>query len=246
MKIIFLGTNGWYDTGSGNTTCILIETKNEFIVLDAGGGIYKLDKYIRSKKPIYLFLSHIHLDHIIGLHTLAKFKFSQGIDLYCAPGIKKLLTRVITSPYTVSLDRLKTSIRLKELSKSSKFSFSLEFKKLKHSCTCYGFRFILEGKIIAYGSDTGVCPNLYHLAAGSDLFITECSDAGHSSNKEWPHLNPREAALVAKKSKVKRMVLMHFNPYIYPTRKNRLSAGRQAKNIFKKTSIAFDNKVIKL
>ncbi|MFA7676568.1 MAG: MBL fold metallo-hydrolase [Candidatus Omnitrophota bacterium] len=246
MKITFLGTNGWYDTKIGNTTCILIETKSEFIVLDAGGGIHKLDKYIRNKKPIYLFLSHIHLDHIIGLHTLAKFKFSQGIDLYCASGIKKLLTKVITSPYTVSLNRLKTNIRLKELSKSSKFSFGLEFRKLKHSCTCYGFRFILEDKIISYASDTGVCPNLHYLAAGSDLFITECSAAGSSPNKEWPHLNAREAALVAKKSKVKKMVLMHFNPYIYPTVSSRKAALRQAKGIFKNTFMASDDKAMEL
>lgn len=53
MKVIFLGTNGWYDTKTGNTTCILIETDDYFIILDAGNGIYKIDQYIRSKKPIH-------------------------------------------------------------------------------------------------------------------------------------------------------------------------------------------------
>ena len=38
MKIIFLGTIGWYDTETGNTVCTLIETKREFIILDAGSG----------------------------------------------------------------------------------------------------------------------------------------------------------------------------------------------------------------
>jgi ribonuclease BN (tRNA processing enzyme) len=36
MKIIFLGTNGWYDTKTGNTVSILIVTKEHNIVLDAG------------------------------------------------------------------------------------------------------------------------------------------------------------------------------------------------------------------
>ena len=83
MKIFFLGTNGWYDTETGNTLSILIETKHEYIILDAGGGFHKIGRYIKGSKPIYLFLSHMHLDHIIGLHTLVRFNFFQGIDLYC-------------------------------------------------------------------------------------------------------------------------------------------------------------------
>ena len=77
MKITFLGTNGWYPTATGDTPCILIETKEHYIVLDAGNGIYKLDRYITENKPISLFISHFHIDHTSGLHTLAQFHFSQ-------------------------------------------------------------------------------------------------------------------------------------------------------------------------
>ena len=35
MKITFLGTNGWYDTKTGNTICTLIETKDYFIILQS-------------------------------------------------------------------------------------------------------------------------------------------------------------------------------------------------------------------
>ena len=30
IKIIFLGTNGWYDTETGNTVCTFIEMVNSF------------------------------------------------------------------------------------------------------------------------------------------------------------------------------------------------------------------------
>jgi len=75
MKVYFLGTNGWCDTDLGNTLCVLVETKQAYIVFDAGNGLFKLDKYIKDNRPIYLFLSHFHLDHIIGLHSLNKFYF---------------------------------------------------------------------------------------------------------------------------------------------------------------------------
>ena len=74
MKITFLGTNGWYATQTGNTICTLIETEKYNLVLDAGNGIYKLEKYLDFKKPVFLFISHLHIDHIEGLHILSHFK----------------------------------------------------------------------------------------------------------------------------------------------------------------------------
>ncbi|MEI6479112.1 MAG: MBL fold metallo-hydrolase, partial [bacterium] len=74
-KVTFLGNVGWYDMLCGNTICTQIETKKAYIILDAGNGIHKATRYIKINLPVYLFLSHFHIDHIEGLHTLAKFKF---------------------------------------------------------------------------------------------------------------------------------------------------------------------------
>jgi ribonuclease BN (tRNA processing enzyme) len=75
MQIIFLGTNGWFDSPTGSTICTLINTESCHIILDAGNGIYKADRYIQDDLPVYIFLSHFHLDHIEGLHVLNKFSF---------------------------------------------------------------------------------------------------------------------------------------------------------------------------
>ncbi|MBU2250647.1 MAG: ribonuclease Z, partial [Candidatus Omnitrophica bacterium] len=186
MKIVFLGTNGWYDTETGNTVSILIETKHEFIILDAGGGFHKIGRYIKGNKPISLFLSHLHLDHIIGLHTLARFNFPQGISLYCPAGTKKSLTRIINRPYTVPFKRLKTKISLHQLNPAKLPMPLKEIKRLKHPVACYGFRFVLENKIVSYCPDTGLCSNLFKLAKGADMFITECSAKPGKKDKKWP------------------------------------------------------------
>ncbi|GAG84438.1 unnamed protein product, partial [marine sediment metagenome] len=209
MKIVFLGTNGWYDTKTGNTTCILIETKREFVILDAGGGFYKIDRYIRTRKPVYLFLSHFHLDHIIGLHTLAKFNFLQGMDIYIPKGTEKIFTTIINNPYTMPIRQLKTGIRLNELNKKSNVPVNVEFRKLKHFSLCYGFRFTLEGKTISYCPDTGICKNLLLLAKNADLLVTECSYKSGKQDENWPHLNPESAARVARDSGAKKLALIH-------------------------------------
>jgi len=36
MQVTFLGTNGWYDSATGNTVSALISTENYDIILDAG------------------------------------------------------------------------------------------------------------------------------------------------------------------------------------------------------------------
>lgn len=175
MKIIFLGTNDWYDTKTVNTICILIETKTEYLVLDAGCGIYKLDRYIKAKKPIYLFLSHFHLGRIFGLHILNKFDFPQGIDVYGPRGLKECFKTVINSPYTIPARRLKTKIRLNDLNENARLPVNAEFKKLKHSTICYSYRFKAENKVFSYCTDTEICRNLFLLAKNSDLLISECS-----------------------------------------------------------------------
>lgn len=241
MKIYFLGTNGWYDTKTGNTTCILIETKKEFIILDAGSGFYKLDRYIKNKKPIYLFLSHFHLDHIIGLHILAKFNFTQGIDIYGPIGTKKILNIFINTPYTMPMENLRTPVKLNELSTNNSISFKVEYKNLLHSTICLGYKLFLEDKIITYLPDTGVCKNIYILAKHADLLITECSYKYGQIDKNWPHLNPENAARVACDSGAKKLALIHFDASLYLALRDRKDAEKHARKIFKDTYAAYDN-----
>src|SRR4030042_1522045 len=115
MKITFLGTNGWYDTNTGNTICILIETNQYIIILDAGNGLHKIDKFIRFDKPAFLFLSHFHLDHIEGLHVLSKFRFP-SLTIFGQKGTKAALNIIVNEPFTVPLDKLPYPVEVRELS----------------------------------------------------------------------------------------------------------------------------------
>ena len=204
MKIYFLGTNGWYSTSLGNTTCTLIDSDFHYIILDAGDGLYKLDEHVLSSKPIILFLSHIHLDHIIGLHILSKFRFKQDIMIYCDKGTKSLLKSIIKHPYTCPFSHLPMNIRFFEFGEGN-YSRQLDFtaKYLVHSDKCMGYRLNIEKKVISYCTDTGVCDNLYTLAQDADLLISECSYKPGQEEWGWPHLKPEEIAKVAEESNVK-------------------------------------------
>ena len=241
MKVIFLGTNGWFDTDTGNTICTLIKTKEMNLVLDAGNGIYKLDNYLDARKPTFIFLSHIHLDHIFGLHALAKFKFNKALTIYVPPGASTHLKSFIAHPFTMPYDKLCFKVYIKTVFKMLRLpGVKVAAFKLIHSSTCFGYRFKINKKIIAYCTDTGICPNAFKLASKADLLITECALKKGEEDRNWPHLNPEDAAFLAKRAKAKQLVLTHFDAYNYQSKKERKIAQAEAKKTFIKTVSAFD------
>ncbi|MDP2927686.1 MAG: ribonuclease Z [Candidatus Omnitrophota bacterium] len=240
MKLHFLGTSGWYDTALGNTLCILLDTNQAYIVFDAGGGFYKLDQYIKENKPIIVLLSHFHLDHIIGLHALAKFNFIQGIKVFGPKGVKRLFKVIINAPYSMPVNKLKTKLMVNEFSNNLKLPVDIEYKELRHIGTCYGYRVFADNKAIVFCTDTGPCRNLDLLAKGADILITESSLPPGKIDNHWPHLNPQQAALIAKQGKVKKLFLAHFDSGVYLKESDIRSAKEFARKIFKHTIAARD------
>jgi ribonuclease BN (tRNA processing enzyme) len=246
MKVRFLGTNGWYSTDFGNTSCVLVESERFYIVLDAGDGIYKLDRYVLTEKPVHLFLSHLHFDHIIGFHLFDKFKFKKKVNVYGFKGIKNGL-QIISHPYTLPFSDLSFPVEINELEEgnyNSPFPFSCRL--LSHSDSCLGYRFELERHVIAYCTDTGVCESLHELARGAELLITESSLKPGQRLENWGHLDPREAATIAKQAKVKQLLLTHFDAGNYVSLEERREAEAAAKEIFKNTICAYDDFEVEL
>ncbi len=247
MKIVFLGTNGWFDTPCGNTICILIETSQAYLILDAGSGFYKLDDYIREEKPIYLFLSHFHLDHIYGLHTLTRFSFNQGLHIFGQSGTRLTLNTYVNFPYTVPFDQLPYPVRLHELpEEAGLLPFGVTTLPLIHASPCIGFRFEVDDKVITYCTDTGYCQNAVDLARNADLLITECAYTLGEVNHGWPHLDPHLAARIAIEAHARQLALVHFDANRYRHMQQRTLAGEQARQLFADTIASYDGAEIEL
>lgn len=248
MKISFLGTNGWYTTPTGDTPCIVIDTKDHYLILDAGNGIYKLGEYIKDDKSISMFISHFHIDHTSGLHTLSKFDFKQGIDVYVGKGRSHDFQTLVNPPFTVgylpkpdNIGELKTPIRLHELSESGE---NIPFKAYAipqfHAYKDHGYRFEIEGKIVAYTGDCGLTEATRKLAKDADFLISECTYKEAPSSNTWGHMDPVLAAQTAKDANVKQLILTHFDASKYLTLDDRKQAEKEAKEIFPNTIAATD------
>ena len=240
-QLALLGTNGWYDTQLGSTICLLIKTDRFSVILDAGLGISKLDEHPVADKPAYLFLSHYHLDHIYGLHVLAKFAFKQGLTIFGQPGIEEDLRRILTPPFTIAPEQLPYQVSFREVPRDApQFPFGCQTAALRHAAPTIGARLELNGLRIAFVPDTGYCENAVKLARGADLLLTECAHAPGEENGDWPHLNPETAARIAVEAGAKRLLLVHFAPTNYPTADKRREAEAVARRIFPATDAGFD------
>src|SRR4051812_28869940 len=67
MRIHLLGTAGYHPTDTRHTASFFIPEVG--IALDAGTGFYRL-RPLLATETLDIFLSHAHLDHVVGLTFL--------------------------------------------------------------------------------------------------------------------------------------------------------------------------------
>ena len=118
--------------------------------------------------------------------------------------------------------------------------------ELVHTSLTLGYRLHLDNKTIAYIPDTGFCQNALKLARNVDLLIAECAHLPGESSDEWPHLNPQDAANIAKEAGAKQLALVHFDAGRYPTLETRKVAELHAKGIFPNTIATLDDMHLRL
>ncbi len=97
---------------------------------------------------------------------------------------------------------------------------------------------LIKGKKISVIMDTRICKNCYDLAKDSDIAIIESTFLNNLKEKakEYKHLTAKEAAGIAKKSNVKKLILTHISSRY----KDDEEILKEAKKEFKNTICAKD------
>jgi len=146
IKITFLGTANAIPTPKRSHTAILLQYKNENILIDCGEGAqrqFKIAKLSPSKLTRIL-LTHWHGDHVLGLpglfQTLNMSDYNKTLNIY---GPKR------TNLFISSLFNLKINTKTHEV--FSKFvdekDFYIEAKQMNHDTPCLAFAFVIKEKL---------------------------------------------------------------------------------------------------
>ncbi|MCK4979463.1 MAG: MBL fold metallo-hydrolase [Candidatus Delongbacteria bacterium] len=219
-------------TYGGNTSCVTITTEEISIILDAGTGLRLLGKEIEEGKFInptndeyYLFLSHLHWDHINGLPFFAPLHSgNKKINFY---SVHKNYQQILSDQqnahfFPVSLESRPAEKEFHLLQEEKEIlvgDLKIVPKKLDHPNDSYAFKVTdKNGFIVIYATDgeyrVGSDINsLVEFYKDADILIF---DSQYSSDEliektGFGHSSSEIGIDIAVRSNVKKIIFFHHN-----------------------------------
>jgi phosphoribosyl 1,2-cyclic phosphodiesterase len=243
VKVVVWGTRGSLPTPGpetiaygGNTPCVEVRVdERHLVVLDAGTGIRRLGATIGPEtERIDVLLTHLHMDHIVGLGFFDPF-YRPGLDVHVwGPASATLdlgarLARYLSPPlFPVRLRDLRCRLALHDLPFGA---FDLPGLHARAELVCHpgltvGYRLEHADGVLTYLPDhepaLGVDPFPQHpewtsgfaLAAGADLLIHDAQydDEQYRDRVGWGHSTIAQALAFGRLAGVRHFVAFHHDP----------------------------------
>lgn len=269
MEIKVLGTVSPYCKDTKNCPGYLVTSNDIKVLLDCGNGISRNLNLPGDLEKLSIIISHLHKDHYGELLSLgyATYVFHnlgylpERIKVYIpeADYKKTIESYTDTDGWGAShlIDKpLSDYVFLQEFGDEHYFDFitykptdklqfgslQVDFKKNPHPIKTHSIRLKENDKIFVYSSDTGYEQNsLEEFAKNADLLLCEATFLRGQLKHEDNHLYAYEAAAIAKKANVDKLVLTHFFPEIDSS-----EYVDEAKIIFVNTEAASEGKILKI
>lgn len=244
-KIIMLGTGNAGATRCYNT-CFVMESGNDRVLVDAGGGNGILrqlnDAGIALKQIHHLFLTHTHTDHILGcvwvirmaMQKLNSGKYEGPLHVYShkkgIDALRQICLLTLPIKVTQHLDRMVVFHELQdrerfEIGNIRMHAFDIRSKKELQ----FGFRAELPcGKTLVCLGDEPYNPEIGNVLAGADWLMSEsfCLYADRELFKPYEkyHSTAADAARLAQETGIRNLIIYHTVDADLDTRKERFTA----------------------
>ena len=242
MNVRFWGTRGSLPTPGphtarygGNTSCVEVQTDDpsSVVALDAGTGICRFGALLPPEvRRLDLLLTHLHMDHIIGLGFCpALFRTDLEVHIWGPPspaaGLRDRLSRYLSPPlFPVRLRDLPSRPVLHDLPLNEPFELpglTAVADLVCHPGPTAGYRLTDGSATVTYISDHE--PALgrlddprwmsgHDLAAGATLLIhdSQYTDAEYAERVGWGLSTAAHVEARAARAGVQRTVAFHHDP----------------------------------
>lgn len=237
MNITFWGTRGSMPAPypnrmlyGGNTSCVCAAWKGGLAVFDAGTGIRELGIQLAAAdeiRELHLFLSHLHLDHVMGLPFFPLlFQKAWVIHIYgegkTDTGFSEEVTRLSQNPYwPVSLKEAAATLIWHELSDGSQIELpagaKLDTMSGNHPNGSLLYRLETNEGSMVYGLD---CEITETIRAAYQDFVRNCDLLifdGMYTEEEYPsfrgygHSTWQQGAALQKECNIKQLCISHHD-----------------------------------
>lgn len=239
----FWGTRGsiacpdkQYQRYGGNTSCLEVRCGARLLVFDAGTGIRSLGDHINSLDGDAddcsgdLFLTHTHLDHIVGLPFFGPlFKPKNRFRIWAghlAPtlSLHDVLCKFMARPlFPVPPAIFSANVSFHDFTAGETLlpapDITLRTAALNHPDRATGYRIEFGGRSICYVTDTehdeaALDQNILGLIEEADVLIYDSTytDEEFPRFKHWGHSTWQEGVRLCDQASVKQLVIFHHDP----------------------------------
>ena len=218
MTLEFLGTAGYHPSENRHTSCVFIPdaAPDHAFVLDAGTGFFRL-----NNRPLpanlHIFLSHPHLDHVMGLTFLLNVAHNRDVSIKVY-GDAHTLQAVNDALFQSALFPLGFEYPHHEVEPQTCFEVAgvaVETFPLTHPGGSLALRFRWpDGKTLAYVTDTFGDAKYVEFIADADVLIHERNFPDSKAHLAHASGHCTSSALVAAahQSRCKTVIATHFDP----------------------------------
>ncbi len=242
MQITLCGVRGSIPTPDtdklrygGNTSCVLVELEGGQLILDAGSGIRNLGARLFGRhEEVHILLTHLHLDHIMGLLFFAPFFDTEAQVTVWGPhgafrDLRRRLARYLSTPLSpIEMRELPAHVRFNEVPSEPWRLLGAECRAalVTHRGTTLGYRITEAGHSVCYlpdhepalGVDLERVPREWisgaDLAIGADLLIHDAqyTEPEYRGTLGWGHSAYEDTLRFAARAEAERLLLFHHDP----------------------------------
>lgn len=214
MKLVVLGTAGYHPCDRRHTSCYMLPELG--IVLDAGSGFYRVRDWIQTE-TLDIFLSHAHLDHVMGLTFLFDVVHGKNVKRVAVHGAPEKLAAVQQHLFAFDMFPALPPIEWRPLEPQlSLGDVRITHFPLQHPGGSTGYRFDWPERSLAFVTDTTAAPGVTYLPkiTGVDLLLHECNFPDHMTEfaEKTGHSCTTAVANLARSARVGKLLLSHFDP----------------------------------
>lgn len=244
MKLLLLGTTGYHPNDRRQTACLMFPELG--LVLDAGSAMYRVREHLATPS-LDIFLTHAHLDHIVGLTYMFDILHGRELKRVTVHGEQAKLDAVRQHLFSELLFPVEPPFELRAIAQKSTLpkGGSLTHFPLKHPGGSIGMRLDWPDRSMAYVTDTVAAKTADYVESirGVDLLIHECyfGDDMADQAELTGHSCLSPVAEVAAAAAVGRLVLVHINPLLDSDDEIDLATARK---IFPKIEVGVDRAAI--
>lgn len=212
----------------GNTSCISINCGDELVVLDAGTGIAGLGSLLARQaglKKLHLLISHLHLDHILGIMGFQTLYDPEAeIHLYGESrggrNILDWLGQILTPPYwPVGPEDFQAKIVVHEVGPGQHIPLTealyVDTLRGDHPNQSLIYRIAGGGKRVVYALDCemgeGMEARLAEFAQGCDLLIWDANFIPAELRSGWGHSTWEQGVALRRRAGAKTVLMTHFS-----------------------------------